>query len=111
MLPSHISITNKVNKIYDYGLKISSKDFKIKNTYCTLPNLLVVGYVLAFLSASKVSKIYLAGFDGYETSDPRREESEIVFKEFKKINKNIELISVTNTNFNLKKISLYGLNQ
>ncbi len=111
MLPNTFIKKNKFNIIYDYGLKISSKEFKINNKFCTLPNLLVVGYVLAFLAASKVSKIYLAGFDGYETSDPRREESEIVFKEFKKINKNIELISVTNTNFNLKKLSLYGLNQ
>ena len=101
----------KTNKIYDYGIKIIGNKFKILKNYCILPNQLVLGYALSFLASANVKKIYLAGFDGYDLFDTRKEESEIIFKQFKKINKNIELISITNTNFNLKKISLHGLGQ
>ena len=67
--------------------------------HCILPYPLAVGYAIAIAVAGKAKTIKLAGFDGYDKSDPDNDNTEellrlFVINFFKK-----KLISLTKTKF------------
>jgi 4-hydroxy 2-oxovalerate aldolase len=97
-------------KILDYGIKISPGKFKFYKNYCFIPNSLVISYALAMCSSGNVSKIFLAGFDGYEAGDVRNDEVENIFNIFYKLGIKRKILSITPTTYkNLLAESLYGL--
>ena len=73
---------NKVNYI-DYGLKLNvdNKIFVNKN-YCILPSPLAIGYVLSIVSKIKEKRLFLAGFDGFDLSNPESDDSEPIISFF-----------------------------
>lgn len=87
-------------KFYDYGISIKNNNkILVKNKYCILPYPLAVGYAIAIAVAGKAKTIKLAGFDGYDKSDPDNDNTEellrlFVINFFKK-----KLISLTKTKF------------
>lgn len=95
------SIDLKKQNIYDYGVTIkSTKSVLVKNKYCILPNPLAIGYALSLVISGKAKSLKLAGFDGYEKSDPDYDNTEELLKMFiEKYFKN-KLISLTKTKFN-----------
>lgn len=95
-------IKKKRNQILDYGLMINynSKIF-IKKKYCIIPSPLAVGYCLSIIISSgiKNKKIFFAGFDGFNESNSNIDESDQIFKLFKKILKGKKLFSLTPTKY------------
>ena len=92
------SIKLKKSKYFDYGLKIGSESqLYVKNNYCVLPYPLGIGYALSLSISGKVKTVKLAGFDGYEKSDPDYDNTEELLKKF--INKYFKnkLYSLTRT--------------
>ena len=92
--------------LIDYGIKIK-KDIKIYKNYITLNNPLALVYVVGFLISRNIKRIYLAGFDGY-SKDETNQDSTFEMIDFlrKKYQKNkVNLASLTNTNFKLRKAS------
>ena len=68
-LKSSISLNNK--NIYDYGLSIRNlNSVMVRDKYCVLPRPLAIGYALSLAISGNVKSVRLAGFDGYEKSDP-----------------------------------------
>ena len=98
---------HKDNIIFDFGLKIENNKFEFHENYCVVPNSLVISYALATCISGKVSKIFMAGFDGYPDGDIRNGEIEEMLNSlYKSLPKNFKesIISITPTNFKFFKI-------
>lgn len=95
-------------RIKNYGLVVNKSNFEIKDTYAILPNSLAATYALAIAASTKSPKIYLVGFDGYGKSDLRNDELNRMFDLFKQNYEQIELISLTPTEYNLTTTSIYS---
>ena len=66
MLPKQFSKIFDGKEIRDYGIGLSNDSFEFHDTYCIIPNALVLSYALAVVTSGSVNNIYLAGFDGYD---------------------------------------------
>ncbi len=104
-------ITNslKYNKILDFGLEVKKNKFEFKENYVVLPNSLVASYALGIATSGKAKNIFLAGFDGYPSDDPRRIEMDEVFTLFRKYSKKTKILSITPTKFKINSVSIYAL--
>ena len=92
---------------FNYALKThKSKKLSVFKNCCYLPNYLVLGYALSFAISRNAKKIYLAGFDGFDKDNFNNDESAIILEMFKKTYKNIKIISITPTKFNIKNKKL-----
>lgn len=107
MLPDEVKKDLSNKKILDFGLTIK-KYFKFYDNYCELPSSLVIAYALAVVNCGKANKIFLAGFDGYESNDPRRNEMDQILKDYLKTAKSLPLISITPTSYEIPSISIFG---
>ena len=109
-----ISPLNRVNKIIkksinkklilNYGLEIKKDTFEFGIKKCVIPNSLALSYALAVSNSGKASKIFLAGFDGYQNNNPKKFLVDETLNLYKKNKKNIKIFSLTPTLYNLKKI-------
>ena len=61
---------------------------------------------MSFAISRNAKKIYLAGFDGFDNDNFNNDESAIILEMFKKTYKNIKIISITPTKFNIKNKKL-----
>jgi len=105
MMPKKIkkSIYLKKGKILDYGLFLDYKNKVRANKYfCELPSPLAIGYSLSIVISGKSKNIYLAGIDGYDSNDPKSDETQRILNLFKNKYKSLHLISLTSTKYNLK---------
>ena len=85
--------------IFDYGFKISpNKKLLIKENYCQFNLPLAIVYSISVCLSGNVSKIFLAGFDGYKNNDPEKDDSFIFFKNLDKKIKN-KLSFLTKSNY------------
>ena len=110
MLPNEFKKLLNSKDILDYGIGISNGDFKSFDKYCLIPNSLVFSYALALVKGGEVNKIYLAGFDGYNSDDSRNDEVNELLSRFKISYPNSDLIAITSTKYkNLTSKSVYGL--
>ena len=74
-----------------------------------IPNSLVFSYALAMLTGGCSKRIFLAGFDGYNSEDSRNDEINELLLQFRKSYPNSQLIAITPTKYkNLISKSLYG---
>lgn len=107
-IPTNVSKQFK-NNIINYGIAIKDNSFRIKKDSCTLPAPLVLGYALAFCNSGLAKNIYLAGFDGYESFDPRQHQINNVIKYFTNLKRKVEIKLITPSNYDAPKQSLYSL--
>lgn len=98
-----------MKNVHNFGLQIKQEKFEFFKNYAVLPNSLAISYALSIACSGKARRVLLAGFDGYSSDDPRRVEMDNTFELFKKYSKNVEVISVTSTKYNLKSSSVYAL--
>ena len=95
------SIKLKGKNFYDFGMIVKSeKSVIVKKTHCILPSPLAVGYALSLAIAGKAKTVKVAGFDGYEKSDPDFDITEQLIKSFVKKYYKKKIISLTKTKFN-----------
>ena len=106
--PSLLAIENKkiVYEIID--VKIAN-NFSQHEFYIELPNSLVLGYALMLTTFSDHENVYLAGFDGYLTSDQKNSEVNLLIDKFLKAYTQKKLISLTPSQFNLDHQSVIGM--
>lgn len=108
-LPKKVALKLKDVNTLDFGINIIKDSFEFYDTYCVVPNSLVLSYSLATATSGEVSSIYLAGFDGYDNKESKNNEINNVFKIFKSNTKNIEIMSLTKTKYTIKTASIYNL--
>ena len=108
MLPNKIREKLKDKELLDFGINLANKGFKFNKNSCEVPMSLVIAYALAVATSGKAKNIYLAGFDGYPSGDPRNEEAEFIFSQYRKDEGSLPIISITPTKYQLKTQSLFG---
>lgn len=106
-LPEHIKTKLSHVNIKDYGIKIAPKSFHPEYNFCVIPNMLVAAYALSLCIIGHAKKVILAGFDGYEKSDPRQVEMQEVFDLYKENTSFPPIISVTPTTYDIPNGSIY----
>jgi 4-hydroxy 2-oxovalerate aldolase len=109
MLPEDVKQALKNKKLFDFGIAVNGVDFKFDNYHAELPTSLVVAYVLAIASSGKAKNIYMAGFNGYGSNDPRHKEMDGLMKCYQQQEKVIKLLSITPTRYEINTKSIFGM--
>ena len=109
ILPNDIKQKVKQGKLLDFGIAIDVNGFTFNASNCTVPNLLVLSYVLAIATSGKAKQILLAGFDGYGADDPRHKEVDNVFNLYQKTKDSVDFFSITETRYEIPIKSIYGM--
>ena len=107
-LSSSIKLRLKNIKKLDFGVKIKQKSFKFYKSSAIIPNSLAITYALAIANSGRAKKIFLAGFDGYDTDDARRREIDELFHLYQSLHKKIDLVSITPTKYKVQSRSVYS---
>ena len=95
--------------ILDYGVQVKSHTFEITENSCTIPGFLVAPYVFAAATVGRATRIFLAGFDGYEPGNPGQNEMAEVISLYKANKNAVELIAITPSTYDIKHSSVYSL--
>lgn len=109
MLPADVSAALNKQNVLDYGLNVQPGQFGFEPHYCVLPNSLVVAYALAIASSGRAEHIYMAGFDGYSSDDPRSKEMQQLLELYQQHSEAVSLEAITPTRYNLPVRSVYAL--
>ena len=76
------------SKILNYGLYVKKnvKHYVANNTFCTLEKPLAILYILSILEISKIEKLLLVGFKGFENDNPFQDNTQEYLRLFKQRN-------------------------
>lgn len=106
-LPESVAARLNHNQLLDFGMTIQPNTFSAHATGCTIPTRLAAAYALAFANAAGASKIFLAGFDGYDPENPLQKEMETVFSAYHTMPGAIPLEAVTPTTYSINQSSIF----
>ncbi|WP_236715580.1 aldolase catalytic domain-containing protein [Pseudomonas sp. BMS12] len=109
MLPSGLRDALGDLTLLDFGISVCPGTFEFAESHCTVPNTLALSYALALLASGGVSRILLAGFDGYASEDPRNHELDQTLELFQAQPGVPELLAITPTRLQLPISSVYAL--
>ena len=90
----------------NFGLQVKNNKFKFDKNYVVLPNSLVITYTLGICTSGQCKKIFLAGLDGYNKNSPKKFEMDDVIQNYKLESKARKIVSLTPTNYKIKKIKI-----
>lgn len=96
-------------EVLDFGLWVEKETFEFGETSCTLPTSLVVAYALAIAASGDVSRVLMAGFDGYSADDPRTQEMRELLTLYMETPGARELLAVTPTRHELTVRSIFSM--
>lgn len=108
-LPSNIKQELESKEILNFGACIDQNGFEFHENYAQLPTSLVVAYVLAVANSGQAKQVLLAGFDGYNSDDPRRNEMDQLFRSYHDKKGVVPIKSITPTFYNISIESIYGM--
>jgi len=94
--------------LYDFGLSIEPGVFQFESTSVVAPTLLVFAYALGIATTGKADKIFLAGFDGFESDDPRTKEMIQVLATYESLDSAVPLVAITPTCYPIPSVSVYS---
>lgn len=98
-------LSGKINKfkMYNYGIQVKKNIFKFENNNAILPNSLAISYALAVCNSGKCKKIFIAGFDGYDKSNPKKNNVDETIDLYKSTKGTAKIISLTPTLYDVSK--------
>lgn len=110
MLPAALRDELGDKELLDFGLGVEPGQFAFHAMHCMAPASQVLAYALAVVTSGQASRILMAGFDGYQSDDPRNEEVETMFASFAASRCGKQPVSITPTRYKgLAACSVYGL--
>ena len=109
ILPGPVMDSLEGKKLLDFGLMVSPGKFEFGDSHCVLPTALAVGYGLAVAASGLAERIFLAGFDGYGSGDPRNVEVEELLDIYQSLDHVPDLVTVTPSRYNVTSSSIYSL--
>ena len=90
-----------INKnLINFNLKLGKKIVLNKN-FITMPKPITLVYLLGYLISIGIKKVYIAGFDDYESDNPYKDDTQSYIDNLKKIVSDFEIISLTKTRLKL----------
>lgn len=107
-MKSQTKLSVKGPKTIVHPLKIEDGIFRADHSAAVIPFDLTAGYALASLISLNYSKIYVAGFDGYESDDPRQKEMSELLHRVMTAYPDIQIISLTPTSYPITQKSVYA---
>ncbi|MEZ0153480.1 MAG: aldolase catalytic domain-containing protein [Candidatus Reddybacter sp.] len=112
VLPAHLFADGECDFLkhtyFDYGLSVTSGQFSVKSNSCVIPYDLTAAYAIAIAINGKPKKISLVGFDGYDLGDIRQVEMIDLFSQIRDNSRNMHLVSLTPTSYNIQQGSVYA---
>lgn len=94
-------------RLLNYGVKLEREVFRVDPLGCVIPHALTAAYALAVAVAGGSEVIYLAGWDGFPSSDPRQAEMEEVLQTFLGAFPHVDLVSLTPTKYPIPSKSVF----
>ena len=101
-----IKIKIRSKKILNFGIQVKNNRFKFHKNYAVLPNSLAITYALGICTSGECKNIFFAGLDGYNKTSPKKFEMDEVLQNYKLEKKAIKIVSLTPTNYKIKKIKI-----
>lgn len=93
----------------NYGVKVSEDTFDANEAHCIIPHDLTLAYVLAFAIESGFLDVFVAGFEGYDSTDKRQTEMLDIISHVKASKPQFgDLIALTPTTYPIKNSSVYA---
>ena len=96
-------------KKLDFGVEVKNNTFQFKKSSAIIPNTLAISYALGISNSGKAKKIFIAGFDGYDGEDPKKNEMDELFFLYQSLKEKSELVSITPTKYNIKVTPVHTL--
>jgi 4-hydroxy 2-oxovalerate aldolase len=93
--------------IYDYGLILQDDSFDFGPNECFLQWPLTSAYALAVVTQAKANKIFLVGFDGFDSNDPAQVEMNEVLATYNRLQNCLPLKSLTPTSYPIPQGSIF----
>ena len=109
MLPGDVREALADKELLDFGLQVEAGGFAFEASRCTLPTSLVIAYALAVATSGEVTRVLMAGFDGYVAGDPRNRELEDLLQAYMGHPGARPLQAVTPCGYRIPEASIYGL--
>ncbi len=109
MLPKSIRDSLAGKEVFDFGLAVQPGVFEFSDCHCVLPTSLTVAYAIAAATSGRANRIYLAGFDGYSTNDPRNAEVDDLLARFFDTGGVPEILTITPSRFSVRAVSVFSL--
>lgn len=95
--------------ILDFGMKVESRSFEVRDNGCTIPSVVAAAYGMAVATSAGARRILLAGFDGGGgLPEFRRLEMVEIFDAYQQMEGALPLLSITPTTFPVPQSSLYA---
>ena len=95
--------------LLDFGLVVEPGKFVFRATSATIPSSLAIAYALAVVSSGKARKVFLAGFDGYGSDDPRHVEMAGLLSSYLQAEDAVPIEAITQTRYAIPSTSIYAL--
>ena len=108
-LPDNLRDEFEGVEVLDYGLVVTPGSFEFSETGTVAPYALVVAYAMGIATSGGAERIYLAGFDGFPSDDPRTAEMNEIFSLYNANEKSLPVQSITPTRYRVPTTSLYAL--
>ena len=109
MLPESVRMSLEGKELLDFGLTVQEDTFEFAERHCVLPTSLTVAYALAIAASGRSGRVYLAGFDGYSSDDPRNVEVDKLLMGYLAESGVPELLAITPSRFAVAAGSVYSL--
>lgn len=109
-VPQDVQASLSDVEVRDYGLSLARDTVAVRATGCTMPQsleALTAAYAIALSIAGHAAKVFLVGFDGYATGDPRQEEMIEVFDRFRALDAAPDIVAITPTSYPICQRSVY----
>tara|TARA_Y100000310_G_C20703715_1_gene832557 strand:- start:9660 stop:11273 length:1614 start_codon:yes stop_codon:yes gene_type:complete len=115
ILPKHRFANDELGSLegvnfIDFGFGNSSETLKISEEFVDSKIDYTSAYLLGALYVAKPAKVYLVGFEGYDSQDSRQQDMIKLLGEYESISGAPELIALTPTAYPVSKSSVYALN-
>ncbi len=89
---------------------VSRSGFSFHENHSMIPNSLAISYALGICGSGQTPRILMAGFDGFNSEDPRRRDVDHVLKLFTENTHSPQITSVTPTLYDIPITSIFLLN-
>ena len=97
------SLTSSITEVFKVKVKV---DEKVLENYCILKEPLAISYALSIAIAGRAKSISLAGFDGSAGLGTYKDNTNSILKNFRKLNKNINLTTLTPSKYKIRKLAI-----